>query len=69
MRVGYDEALSHRLFAGGDVTLGVANPGPDPVRFRLPDGREAALAGFASDWFDVRREPAPTAGFTVRTAS
>jgi hypothetical protein len=23
------------------------------VRFRLPDGRPAALAGFASDWYEV----------------
>ena len=35
------------------VTLAVANTGPDPTWFRLPDGREAALEGFASDWFEL----------------
>jgi hypothetical protein len=44
------------------VTLAVANPGPDPVRFRLPDGRPAALAGFASDWYEVTAvDPDPSA--------
>ncbi|HTF08335.1 MAG TPA: hypothetical protein VK659_09215, partial [Asanoa sp.] len=38
------------------VTVAVANTGPDPVAFTLPDGRTERLAGFASAWFAV---PAP----------
>jgi hypothetical protein len=35
------------------VTVAVANTGPDPVAFTLPDGRTGRLAGFASAWFAV----------------
>ncbi|GAA5193434.1 hypothetical protein GCM10023322_55440 [Rugosimonospora acidiphila] len=42
----------------GAVVLAVANPSPDPARFRLPDGREASLPGFASHWFEAPWPPA-----------
>ncbi len=35
------------------ITLAVANPGPDPTHFRLPDGRTTSLDGFDSAWFDL----------------
>jgi hypothetical protein len=38
----------------GGVTLAVANPGPDPVHFRLSDGREESMEGFASAWYSLR---------------
>ncbi|GAA0946846.1 hypothetical protein [Virgisporangium aurantiacum] len=42
------------------ITLAVANTGPDPIRFRLPDGRDGALDAFASAWFDLSHVPRPT---------
>ncbi|GIF46160.1 hypothetical protein DFJ67_6192 [Asanoa ferruginea] len=33
------------------VAVAVANTGPDPVAFTLPDGRTERLDGFASAWF------------------
>ncbi len=41
------------VVTGDAVTLAVANPGPDTARFRLPDGRDAALEGFASAWYGL----------------
>ena len=33
------------------MTIALANTGPDAAPFRLPDGREGVLDGFASAWF------------------
>jgi hypothetical protein len=41
------------VVVGDTVTLAVANPSPDPTRCRLPDGRNVALDGFASAWFEL----------------
>lgn len=43
------------------ITLAIANTGPDPVRFRLPDGRAARLDGFAAAWFVHHRDPTSAA--------
>ena len=40
------------------IEIALANPGPDPVRLRLPDRSELRLDGFASVWRHIGRESA-----------
>lgn len=35
------------------LTVAIANPGPDTMRFHLPDGAAITLAGFAATWLDL----------------
>jgi ABC-type Fe3+ transport system permease subunit len=56
------------VLTGETVTLAVANQGPDPVRFRLPDGTAAELGGFPPAWFDRPVSASPPAGTTPPAA-
>jgi hypothetical protein len=44
---------------GDTVTLAVANPTPDLIRFHLPDHRESTLDGFRSAWYEVTQPSLP----------
>ena len=46
-------ALATAAVPGGPVTIALANTGPDPAPYRLPDGRAGVLEGFASAWFTL----------------
>jgi hypothetical protein len=40
------------------LTIAIANPGPEPMRFQLPDGAAVTLAGFAATWLELPADEA-----------